>query len=352
MEEQLEKLLKTTIEEGASDLHLSAGASPILRLARELTPLTDYPRLSAEDTKSLIFSLLDSDQRERLKVNKNLDFSFSYGDSRFRVNAYYSTGTLAAAFRQIPLEIPDLEELHLPEILKDFCELPQGFVLITGPAGQGKSTTIAAMLNRIAMEQAVHILTIEDLIEYIFKGQQRALINQREMHEDTLDWGVALRTVLREDPDVVFVGEMRDYETISSAVTIAETGHLVFSTLHTNSAAQTVNRIIDVFPEEEQKQIQTQLSTTLEAVVSQRLVPAIGGGVYPSCEILLSSPGIRNIIREGNTHQIDNVISTSLEQGMVSLERSLSRLVKEGKVERNVARRHTLKPQEFDRLIK
>ena len=351
MEEQLEKLLKTAIEEGASDLHLSVGASPILRLARELTPLTDYSKLSAEDTQRLIFSLLDSDQRERLKVNKNLDFSFTYGDARFRVNAYYSTGSLAAAFRRIPLEVPGLEELHLPDILKEFCELPQGFVLVTGPAGQGKSTTIAAMLNKIARERALHIITIEDPIEYMFENQ-RALVNQREMHEDALDWGLALRTVLREDPDVVFVGEMRDYETISSAVTIAETGHLVFSTLHTNSAAQTVNRIIDVFPEEEQKQIQTQLSTTLEAVVSQRLVPAIGGGLYPACEILLSSPGIRNIIREGNTHQIDNVISTSLEQGMVSLERSLARLVKEGKVERDVARRHTLKPQEFDRLLK
>ncbi len=351
MEEQLEKLLKATIEEGASDLHLSVEVPPILRLARELTPLTDFPTLNSEDTQRLVFSLLDTDQVERLKVNKNLDFSFTYSDSRFRVNAYYSMGSLAAAFRRIPLEVPGLEELHLPDILKDFCKLPQGFVLVTGPAGQGKSTTIAAMLDRIARERPVHILTIEDPVEYVFENQ-RALVNQREMHEDTLAWDIALRTVLREDPDVVFVGEMRDYETISSAVTIAETGHLVLSTLHTNSAAQTVNRIIDVFPEDEQKQIQTQLSTTLEAVVSQRLVPAIGGGLYPACEILLSSPGIRNIIREGNTHQIDNVISTSLEQGMVSLERALARLVKEGKVERDTARRFTLKPQEFDRLLK
>ncbi len=351
MDEQLKELLNTTINEGASDLHLTVDVPPTIRVARELIPLSDYSSLTPDDTARIVFSLLDTDQQERLKVNRELDFSFTHSDARFRVNAYYSMGSLAAAFRRIPLEIPDMDELHLPDILRDFCELPQGFVLVTGPAGQGKSTTIASMLDRIARTQAVHIITIEDPIEYVFE-HKKALVNQREMHEDTLAWDVGLRTVLREDPDVVFVGEMRDYETISSAVTIAETGHLVFSTLHTNSAAQTVNRIIDVFPEEEQKQIQTQLSATLEAVVSQRLVPAIGGGLYPACEILLSSAGVRNIIREGNTHQIDNVISTSLEQGMVSLERALVRLVKEGKVEAEVARRFTLKPQEFDRLLR
>ncbi len=351
MDEHLEKLLNITIEEGASDLHLTSGVPPTIRVARDLQPLSDYPVLSPEDTQRLIFSLLNTEQQERLKVNRELDFSFTHKSSRFRVNAYYSLGSVSGAFRRIPLEIPGFEELHLPDILKDFCDLPQGFVLVTGPAGQGKSTTIAAMLDRIAHTRSVHIITIEDPVEYIFE-HKKGLVNQREMHEDTLAWDVALRTALREDPDIVFVGEMRDYETISSAVTVAETGHLVLSTLHTNSAAQTVNRIIDVFPENEQKQIQTQLSSTLEAVVSQRLIPAIGGGLYPACEILLSTSGIRNIIREGNTHQIDNVISTSLEQGMVSLERSLVRLVKEGKVSADVARRFTLKPQEFDRLLR
>jgi len=351
MEEQIKKLLQTTIDEAASDLHLTVGNPPTLRVAGELSPLTNYSSLTSDDTKRLINSLLEDEQREHLMVNKELDFSFTFGNSRFRVNAYFSRGSLSGAFRRIPLQVPSLEELHLPDVYEDFTNLPQGFILVTGPAGQGKSTSIAALLDRISKRRAVHIITIEDPIEYVFE-HKRALIDQREMRRDALSWSGALRSTLREDPDVVFVGEMRDYETISSAVTIAETGHLVLSTLHTNSAAQTVNRIIDVFPEDEQKQIQAQLASTLEAVVSQRLVPAIQGDRYPACEILLATPAIRNIIREGNVHQIDNVISTSLEQGMVSLERSLAQLVREGKVERGIARRNTMKPQEFERLLR
>jgi len=352
MDERLEKLLQITVDEGASDLHLTVGAPPTLRVGGELSPLTVFPVLTSKDTKELVFSLLTEEQKERLLVNKELDFSFTFGkDSRLRVNAYFGRGSIAAALRRIPLEVLGIQELHLPEILNDFCELPRGFVLVTGPAGSGKSTTIAAIISRILKTRAVHVITIEDPIEYIFE-HKKGLVEQREMHTDTLSWDVALRNVLREDPDVVFVGEMRDYETIASAVTIAETGHLVFSTLHTNSAAQTVDRIIDVFPEEQQSQIRIQLASTLEAVVSQRLVPAIEGGLVPACEILLATSAVRNVIREGNTYQIDNIIATSLEQGMVSLERDLARLVREGMVEMDVALRQTLRPEEFERLVR
>lgn len=352
MDERLRNLLQTVVREGASDLHITVGAPPTLRVAGELVPVAGASFLSPEEVKHLVFSLVNEEQKEQLIVNKELDFSFALGDeARFRVNAYHERGNLAAALRRISLEVPRIEELHLPGILHDFCQLPQGFVLVTGPAGQGKSTTLAAMIDEIARTRAVHIITIEDPIEYIF-SHKKALVEQREMHLDTHSWDIALRSALREDPDVVFIGEMRDYETISSAVTIAETGHLVFATLHTNSAAQTIDRIVDVFPEEQQKQVQTQLATTLEAVVSQRLLPAIGGGLIPACEILLSTPAVKNVIREGKAHQIDNIIATSLEQGMVTLERDLARLVKEGKVELDVARRYTLKPEEFERLVR
>lgn len=352
MDERLEKLLQIAVREGASDLHLTVGAPPTLRIGGELSPLTDFPVLVPRGTQELIFSLLGEEQKERLIVNKELDFSFTFGkEARLRVNAYYQMGSLAAALRRIPFEVLGIEELHLPKILNDFCELLQGFVLVTGPAGSGKSTTIAAMIDHITRTRAVHIITIEDPIEYIFKHDQ-ALVEQREMYLDTISWDVALRSTLREDPDVVFVGEMRDFETIASAVTVAETGHLVFSTLHTNSASQTIDRIIDVFPEEQQQQTRAQLAATLEAVVSQRLVPAIGGGRVPACEILLSNPAVRNVIREGNTHQIDNIVATSLEQGMFSLERDLARLVREGYVELETAWRQTTKPEEFERLVR
>ena len=359
MDEHLKKLLNTAVSEGASDLHLTVGAPPTLRIAGELSPILEASPLSAEEIRNLVFSLVSEEQRDHLLVNKELDFSFSLAageartgnESRFRVNAYYTKGNLAAAFRRIPLTVPRIEELHLPQILYQFAQQQQGFILVTGPAGCGKSTTIASMLDEICRTRAVHILTIEDPIEYLF-SHDKALIDQREVGSDTNSWSIALRSVLREDPDVVFVGEMRDAETISSAVTIAETGHLVFATLHTNSAAQSMDRIIDVFPEAQQGQIAAQLAATLEAVVSQRLLPAIGGGLVPACEILLSTPAVKNMIREGNTHQIDNVITTSFEQGMVTLERALVRLVKEGRVEIDVARRFTLKPEEFERLMR
>lgn len=352
MDERLTNLLKIVIQQKASDLHLVVGAPPTLRIAGELQPIPGTAILANEDVKNLVLMMVSEEQKDQLLVNKELDFSIALGnEARFRVNAYHERGNLAAALRLIPLRIPTIDELGLPGILHDFCRLPQGFILVTGPAGQGKSTTIAAMVDEIARTRAVHIITIEDPIEYVF-SHQKALVEQRELSLDTHSWDIALRSALREDPNIVFIGEMRDYETISSAVTISETGHLVFATLHTNSASQTVDRIVDVFPEEQQKQVQTQLASTLEAVISQRLIPAIGGGLVVASEVLLSTSAVKNIIREGKTHQIDNIIATSLEQGMVSLERDLARLVREGKVELDVARRYTLKPEEFERLIR
>jgi len=347
------ELLQKTVAAGASDLHLTVGASPTLRVTGVLKPLTEYPPLQPQDTEAVVTALLSPEQREIFLRQKELDLSVSLPDleARFRMNAFYQKGTVAAALRNIPLQVPSLEDLNLPPILKDFCQLPQGFVLVTGPTGQGKSTTLAAMIRIINETRKVHIVTIEDPIEYVFTHGQ-ALIEQREMNSDTTSWPLALRSALRQDPDVVLVGEMRDYETISSAVTVAETGHLVFATLHTNSAAQAVDRIIDVFPDQQQSQIRTQLSTTLHAIVSQRLIPDLSGGRVPAVEVLLASPAVRNVIREQKTHQIDNIISTSYDLGMISLERSLAQLVKGGGISLEEAKLHTVKPEELNRLVR
>ncbi|MFW6110087.1 MAG: type IV pilus twitching motility protein PilT [Patescibacteria group bacterium] len=356
MNQRLKKFLEKTVREGASDLHLTVDAPPTLRVSGELVPLSGSNPLAEEDVQELIFAMVDDEQKEQLLINKEVDFAFSYtGDgvekgARFRVNAFHTRGNLAAALRRIPLRVPSIDELNLPSFFHTLTELPQGFVIFTGPAGCGKSTSIASIIDEISRSRAAHIITVEDPVEYVFPHRQ-ALIAQREVGRDTLSWNVGLRNVLREDPDVIFVGEMRDTATISSAVTMAETGHLVFSTLHTNSASQTVDRIIDAFPDERQDQIASQLAASLEAVIAQRLIPSIEGGLVPVCEILLVTPAVRNLIREGERHQLDNVITTSSEQGMVSLERALARLVREGVVERDVARRVALRPQEFSRLL-
>ena len=345
-------LLQKTVSAKASDLHLTVGSPPTLRIAGELSSVPEAAVLDPKQAEDLVFSLFNEEQKKRFREEREMDFSFSFGDvSRFRANAFYQKGYPAAALRFIPFKIPTIEELNLPKILYDFCKLPQGFVLITGPAGQGKSTTLASMINEINETREVHIITIEDPIEYIFESK-KALIVQREMYLDTLSWPRALRSALREDPDVVLVGEMRDFETMAAAMTIAETGHLVFATLHTNSAAQTVNRIIDVFPENQQQQVRTQLASSLEGVVSQRLIPAIGGGRLPACEVLLATPAVRSVIREGKTHQIDNIIATSFDLGMVSLNRALAELVKNGKVSLDVAKMRTLNPEELIRMVR
>src|SRR3989344_7756264 len=348
----IQTFLQKTIERNASDLHLTVGMPPTLRIRGDLVPLADSEPLKPEEVEELVFELTSDEQKDLLLTQKEIDFSFAYGDAaRFRVNAFHQRGYLAASLRRIPLKVPTIEELNLPKIVFDFCKLPQGLILVTGPTGHGKSTTLAAMIQQINETRPVHIITIEDPIEYIFP-HRKGIVDQREMHLDTYSWEVALRSALREDPNVVMIGEMRDYETIASAITIAETGHLVLATLHTNSAAQTIDRIIDAFPEMQQQQVRVQLSSILEGVLSQRLVPSIAGTLVPAIEILLPSPAVRSIIREGKTHQIDNVIATSFAQGMISLERALAQLVNDGKVALEVARAQTVRPEEFQRLVK
>jgi len=348
---KIKELLKTTVDRNASDLHLVVGIPPTLRIDGLLSPLGEKV-LTEEKIKKLVYELLTDDQRELLLVNKELDFSFAHEEkARFRVNAYYERGHLAAALRCLPVKVRSLEELNLPKILHEFIKLNQGFILVTGPTGHGKSTTLAAMLEEINQNRRCHIVTIEDPIEYVF-FHKKAIISQRELHFDTYSWNVALRSCLREDPDVVLIGEMRDYETIASALTIAETGHLVFATLHTNSAAQTIDRIVDVFPPHQQEQVKMQLSNTLEAVISQRLLPCLSGGRIPACEILVVTPAVRTTIREGKTHLIDNIIQTSAEVGMMNLETDLARLVKTGKISLEVAKAWALRPEELMRQIK
>jgi twitching motility protein PilT len=346
------QLLQLTIDSKASDLHLIVGVPPSLRIDGVLRHIQNTPVLTPEMTMNLIKEVVGSEDFERLSVNKELDFSLSFSNvARFRVNAYTQKGTLAAAFRRIPLEIPTIDSLNLPKALHSFTTMNQGLILVTGPTGHGKSTSIAAMLNEINSTRAVHIVTIEDPIEFIFKPQ-KSLISQREMKKDTHSWQIALKSVLREDPDVVLVGEMRDHETISSALTVAETGHLVFATLHTNSAAQTVDRIVDVFPDEQQSQVRLQLSNVIEAVVSQRLIPALAGGRLVGYEMMLGSNAIKTAVREGKTHQIDSILQTSSEIGMNTLESSLANLVKSGKVSVDVAQKYSLRPEELARLLR
>jgi twitching motility protein PilT len=346
----IQDYLEIVVKKEASDLHLVVGSSPVIRIDGQLLPIASAI-LTSDDTESLIFELLSPEQKEMLSVNKEIDFSFALGEvARFRVNAYFQKGYLSAALRLIPSYIKNIEELNLPRICHNFAKLRQGFILVTGPTGHGKSTTIASMINEINQMRPVHILTIEDPIEYVYP-QGKALVSQREMHLDTHSWEVALRSALREDPDVVLVGEMRDFETIASAITVAETGHLVFATLHTNSAAQSIDRIIDVFPETQQAQVRLQLAATMAGIISMRLVPAIGGGRLPVAEILLSSPAVQTAIREGKTHQIDNIIQTSGSSGMILMDASLAYLVKAGRLSLETARAYSLRPEELERLV-
>lgn len=348
----IQALLETTINRRASDLHLVVGSPPCLRIYGELVYLKEEGNLSEADTERLIFSLLQPEQKELLINNKEIDFSFELGGKgRFRVNLYYQKSTLAGSFRFVPLEIKSIDDLRLPPICHQFAALKQGFILVTGPTGHGKSTTLAAVINEILNTRSCNIITIEDPIEFVFKSQ-RSLVSQRELSLDTHSWAAALRSALREDPDVVLIGEMRDYDTIAAALTIAETGHLVFSTLHTNSASQTVDRIIDAFPQEAKNQVRIQLSTCLEAVFSQRLVPQVSGGRIAAYEVMVASPAVRTSIREGKTHMIDNIIQTSGSLGMSTLESCLVSLVNEGKITLETARLFALRPEEVSRLLK
>jgi len=347
----MNQLLDLVVSRSASDLHLIAGIPPVLRVDGELAAISPEGPLVPERIEKLLKSVMNPEQVEQLTVNKELDFSLSFSDrARFRVNVYTQKQTVAAAFRSIPLEIPAIDALGLPPILHNFTSMRQGFVLVTGPTGHGKSTSLASMLDEINTNAAVHIVTIEDPIEFVIRSK-RAIISQREMNNDTHSWSVALRSVLREDPDVVLVGEMRDYETIAAALTVAETGHLVFATLHTNSASQTVDRVVDVFPSEQQDQVKLQLSNVLEAVVSQRLIPAISGGRVVAHEMMLATTAIRTAIREGKTHQIDSIIQTSSEVGMNTLEASLAQLVRDGKVTMETAKSFAIRPEQLSRMV-
>jgi twitching motility protein PilT len=350
-EEKLKELLTTTAKQNASDLHIAVGRRPTLRVDGVLVPFAQEEILTPEATEGLIGALITEEQKAKLTAERQLDFAYSFEDkARFRVNAYYQRGYLAAALRLIPSRIRTVEELGLPPIVHDFAKLSQGFVLVVGPAGHGKSTTLAAILDEVNHTRGDHIITIEDPIEYLFT-QDRGIISQREVGQDTLTFDDGLRTLLRQDPDVVMIGEMRDSRSIATAMTAAETGHLVFSTLHTNSASQTIDRIIDSFPAEQQGQVISQLSATLVAIVSQRLLPKIDGGRVPAMEIMIVNPAIRNLIREKKIYQIDLVIETSLQEGMVTLNRSMANLIKEKQVSLENAELHSVNPSELRILL-
>ncbi len=350
--QKLEELMELTAKQGASDLHIAVGKHPTLRVDGNLIPLTKQPILTPEMTESLVKALLREEQYQNFLRYKELDFSYNYQNkARFRVAVYFQQGYYAASLRLIPARIRTIEELNLPIVIHKFAKYSQGFVLVVGPAGHGKSTTLAAVLDEINHSRMDHIITIEDPIEYTFI-QNRAIIDQREVGLDTLSFNRALRSVLRQDPDVIMLGEMRDPETMAAAVTAAETGHLVFSTLHTNSASQTIDRIIDSFPSAQQGQIRAQLANTLVGIISQRLIPRVEGGRIPACEVMFSNSAVRNLIREGKTYQIDLVIETSFDEGMISLNRSLAELVKARQISLEQAEFYSLNPSELRLLLK
>lgn len=350
---QLKELLSITVQEQASDLHLSVGHSPILRMGGSLMPLIKKPKLSSEDVKSLADALMTEEQKERFLEKKEVDFSYNFTEkgARFRVNVFLQMGNVSCALRLVPARVPTVEELNLPAILHQFTTPSQGFVLITGPSSHGKSTTLAALIDEINHSRTDHIITIEDPIEYVFKDD-RAIIDQREVYQDTLSFARALRSTFRQDPDVIMVGEMRDPETMATAITAAETGHLVFATLHTNSASQTIHRIVDSFPPGQQGQIRSQLSGSLLGIVSQRLIPRTRGGLIPACEVLLNTSATANLIRENKVHEIPLVIETSAEVGMISLNRALAGLVKKKEISLENALNHSLSPSELKMLIR
>lgn len=347
----VEELVITVIREGASDLHFSVGRPPTIRVSRNLVPLVKYPNLTPDDTKGVLGELLDEAGLKRFNDIKEADFSFSYGgEARFRGNAFWQRGTIGIALRLVPRKVKTIQELGLPPVLEMFTKRKQGFFLCVGPVGQGKSTTLASMVEMINRERAENIITIEDPIEYIFE-QDRSMIAQREVHFDTHDFSVALRSCLREDVNVILIGEMRNLETIAAAVTAAETGHLVLSTLHTNNAAQTIDRIIDSFPAEQQDQIRIQLAASLAGVFSQRLVPKISGGLVPVYELLINNSAVANLIRDGRTHEIPMVIETGSELGMIDMNRVLANLVKTGQISIDTAYMHSQNPRSLERLL-
>lgn len=349
--QKLTALIDTLVAQGGSDLHLGEGNPPVLRVSGTLTPIISEQRLSQADMQGLLAELLPEDRRKHFAQTQEVDFAYTHGQkARFRGNGYIERGRMAIALRLIPLQIRTIAELNLPPALEQFAGREQGFFLVVGPVGQGKTTTLAALLEKINQERAEHIITIEDPIEYIFENK-RSLIEQREVRVDTADFSTALTSIFREDVDVLMLGEMRDPETMSTAVTAAETGHLVFSTLHTNNAAQTIDRIIDTFPAAQQEQIRLQLSGSLAGIFSQRLVPRVSGGLIPAYELLVANAAVQNLIREKRTHEIQTLIETGAEEGMIDLNRSLAQLVRAGEITPESAYSRSLNPKTLERLL-
>ncbi len=344
-------LVAIVAKEGASDLHLSAGRHPTIRVSGDLIPIVNKPVLTADDTMGLVMEILNEENQKRFLERKDIDFSYSPDSQvRFRGNAFMERGTVGAAFRLIPTKIKTIEELNLPKLLNDFARKKQGFFLVVGPVGQGKSTTLAAMVDMINHERAEHIITIEDPIEYIYSSD-KSIIDQREVRFDTLSFASGLQSMFRQDVNVALIGEMRNPETIATAVTAAETGHLILSTLHTNSASQTIDRIIDSFPANQQKQIKIQLAGSLLGIFSQRLLPRVSGGLIPGYELLINTPAVSNLIREGRTAEIDVLIETGSEQGMIDFNHSLVDLVRRGEITTETAYQYSLNPKGLERMI-
>jgi twitching motility protein PilT len=346
----IEDLVSLILKEGASDLHISSGRTPSIRSAGELVPLVKQPVVSEQDMQGFIDVFLSENNKKLLEERRDVDFSYNMANARFRGNIFYRQGSPAIALRLIPKDIRTLAELKLPPILETFTRKPQGFFLVVGPIGQGKTTTLAAMIELINQSRTEHILTIEDPIEYLFESK-KSIIDQREVRIDTPDFPDALNAMFREDIDVCMVGEMRNTDTIGTAVTAAETGHLVFSTLHTNNAAQTIDRIIDSFPSNQQDQIRVQLAGSLTGIFSQRLIPRISGGLIPAYELLINNNAVSNLIRERRTHELNTVIETSSQEGMIDLNRSLAELVRTGEITVESAYLHSLNPKNLERMI-
>ncbi|MBU6214583.1 PilT/PilU family type 4a pilus ATPase [Patescibacteria group bacterium] len=331
-EKNLNELLDLVISQAGSDLHIFAGGPPMIRVSGSLLAVSRYKAFDAAETEEMLKSVVPTERWGIFERDQTIDFSYAHGQSdRFRVNGYRVQGAVALAFRLIPRAASTFAELNLPSILEVFTQREQGFFLCVGPVGQGKSTTLAAMINRINDTRTEHILTIEDPVEYLFTPK-KSLIHQREVHIDTPNFHTALQSAFREDVDVIMVGEMRDLETISAAVTAAETGHLVFSTLHTNNAAQTIDRIIDMFPAEQQMQVRIQLAGSLAGIFSQRLIPRVSGGLVPAYELLINNNAVSTLIRDARTHEIDTVVQTSSQEGMIDMDRSLAELVRQGQI--------------------
>jgi twitching motility protein PilT len=345
-------VLTQMVDSRASDVHLTPGFAPAIRVRGRIVAMDDYPQLTPQDTRDIVYSILNDSQRKRFENQQQLDFAYAIpGVARFRVNCFFQRGSISAAFRHVPTEILSLESLGLPSVLEEFTRKPRGFVLVTGPTGSGKSTTLASMVDLINEQREEHILTIEDPIEFLHR-HKNCIVNQREIGADAVDFAVALKGALREDPDVILVGEMRDLETIATALTAAETGHLVFATLHTQSTAQTVDRIIDVFPPHQQQQVRMQLSIALQGIVTQQLLPTADGSARTvACEVLVPTPAVRNLIREGKTHQIYSALQTSGAVGMQTMDANLAQLVRRGKITRSLAEQRSSVPEELKRLL-